>query len=86
MKYISLTLLNIFWMLSTLLLAITFIGVLVFYIEDENGKIYWFVYGRKLLDAMSDLYPEQDTIADNIVPKHSTRTGSHICRQDPFGY
>ena len=53
MKYIGLTLLSIVWLLSTLLLAITFIGILVFFIEDENDEIYWFVYGRKLIDGLS---------------------------------
>jgi len=53
MKYIGLTLLSIVWMLSTFLLAITFIGIFVFFIEDKNDEIYWFVYGRKLIDGLS---------------------------------
>ena len=53
MKYIGLTLLSIVWLLATFLLAITFIGILVFFIEDENDEIYWFVYGRKLIDELS---------------------------------
>ena len=53
MKYVGLTLLSILWLLSTILLAITFIGILVFFIEDENDEIYWFVYGRKLIDGLS---------------------------------
>lgn len=53
MKYIGLTLLSIVWLLSTCLLAITVIGILVFIIEDKNDEIYWFVYGRKLIDGLS---------------------------------
>jgi hypothetical protein len=53
MKYIGLTLLSIVWLLSTILLAITFIGILVFFIEDENDEIYWFAYGRKLINGLS---------------------------------
>ena len=53
MKYIGLTLLSMIWLLLTLLLAITIIGVSVFFIEDENDEIYWFVYGRKLIDGLS---------------------------------
>jgi ABC-type transport system involved in multi-copper enzyme maturation permease subunit len=53
MKYIGLTLLSIVWLLSTFLLAISIIGTLVFFIEDENDEIYWFVYGRKLIHEMS---------------------------------
>jgi ABC-type transport system involved in multi-copper enzyme maturation permease subunit len=53
MKYIGLTLLSIVWLLSTFLLAISIIGTLVFFIEDENDEIYWCVYGRKLIHEMS---------------------------------
>ena len=53
MKYIGLALLSIVWLLSTCLLAITVIGILVFIIEDKNDEIYWFVYGRKLIDELS---------------------------------
>lgn len=52
MKYIGLTLLSIVWLLSTFLLAITLIGMIVFVFEDKNDEIYWFVYGRKLIDGL----------------------------------
>lgn len=52
MKYLGLTLLTIVWFLSTFLLAITFVGTLVFFIEDENDEIYWFAYGRNLIKGL----------------------------------
>lgn len=53
MKYIGLTLLSIVWLLATFLLVITIVGITVFFIEDKNNEIYWFVYGRKLIDGLS---------------------------------
>jgi len=50
MKYILITLLIIVWLLTTVMLAITVIGLIVFMIEDENDQSHWFVYGRKLLN------------------------------------
>jgi hypothetical protein len=55
MKYFALTILSILWMLTTVLLAVSIIGlpVLLFMIEFETGEIYWFSYGRKLLDKLT---------------------------------
>jgi hypothetical protein len=52
MKYLIFTLLSIIWLLLTLLLAMTIVGILVFFIENNDDEIYWFAYGRKLLDNL----------------------------------
>lgn len=52
MKYILITLLSIVWLLTTVLLAITVIGVIAFMIEDENDQSHWFTYGRRLLNQL----------------------------------
>jgi hypothetical protein len=52
MKYILITLLSIVWLLTTVLLAITVIGVIAFMVEDENEQSYWFTYGKKLLNQL----------------------------------
>ena len=53
MKYLGLTILNILWIITTLLLAISIIGLLVFFIDDEQDEVYWFSYGRKLLEELN---------------------------------
>ena len=53
MKYLSLTILNILWLLTTLVLTISVIGILVFFIDNEQDEPYWFNYGKKLLDGFS---------------------------------
>jgi hypothetical protein len=52
MKYILITLLSIVWLLTTVLLPITVIGLIVFMLEDENDQCLWFTYGRVLLNAL----------------------------------
>lgn len=50
MKYLGLTLVSIVWLLLTVVLAISFIGILVFIVHDGKNS-YWFSYGRKLIDG-----------------------------------
>jgi hypothetical protein len=52
MKYLIFTLLSIIWLLLTLILAMTIFGIIVFFIENKDDEIYWFAYGRKLLDNL----------------------------------
>lgn len=52
MKYIALMILIVVWLLSTFFLAITVIGILVFFIEDENDTVYWFELGKKLINGV----------------------------------
>jgi hypothetical protein len=53
MKYLGLTILSLLWILTTLLLAVSCVGLLVFFIPNEEDDIYWFTYGRKLLDGFA---------------------------------
>jgi hypothetical protein len=53
MKYLTLTILSLLWMLTTLLLAVSCVGLLVFFIMDEDDEMYWFTYGKKLLDGFA---------------------------------
>lgn len=52
MKYFLLILLSIIWMLTTVILAVSCIGIFVFLTEDPKDEVYWFSYGRKLLDKL----------------------------------
>jgi hypothetical protein len=52
MKYFALVLLSILWMLTTVLLAVSCIGLFVFLTEDPKDEAYWFSYGRKLIDKL----------------------------------
>ena len=52
MKYFVLTLLSIIWMLTTVLLAISCVGLFVFFVEDPKDEVYWFSYGKKLTDKL----------------------------------
>lgn len=54
MKYLTLTFLITLWIVSTIILGISIIGIVVFTIEDESGGIYWFAYGQKLLDKFNN--------------------------------
>jgi len=51
MKYIGLTLLSIVWLLLTLLLVASIIGIFVFLIQDQHDESYWFSYGKRILEG-----------------------------------
>jgi hypothetical protein len=53
MKYLTLTILSLLWMLTTLLLSVSCVGLIVFFIANEEDEIYWFSYGKKLLDGFA---------------------------------
>lgn len=54
MKYFALTILSILWMLTTVLLALSVVGIFVLLIDDfKTDEMYWFSYGRKLLDKLT---------------------------------
>jgi uncharacterized BrkB/YihY/UPF0761 family membrane protein len=50
MKYISATLLLVFWMILTVLLVITFLGIIVVIDEDSD----WMEFPKKLLPVFRD--------------------------------
>lgn len=52
-KYLGLTLVSIVWLLSTVVLAISFIGILALLVHDGNNS-YWFSYGRKLINELTN--------------------------------
>jgi len=53
MKYLTLTILSLLWILATLVLIISVMGILTFFMENEQDEPYWFSYGKKLLDGFS---------------------------------
>jgi len=53
MKHICLTLIIILWLLFTLFLTLTILGIPVICLEDKNNKPYWFSYLDKLIEALS---------------------------------
>lgn len=46
---IALTILLIVWMIFTLILGISIIGVIVILTEDYNRESYWFSFGKYIL-------------------------------------
>lgn len=42
----------VLWLLSTVLLTMTIIGIFVFLIEDKNDERCWFNLGKRLLESI----------------------------------
>jgi len=52
MKYFVVGLITIGWFLTTIILALSFIGMFTFFVEDKNDEVYWFTLGRKLINEL----------------------------------
>jgi hypothetical protein len=53
MKNLTYILLSVLWILSTVILGITFIGAFVFFFVDDNDEAYWFTYGKMIFDKIN---------------------------------
>jgi len=54
MKYFAITIVLVVWLLATVLLSITIVGIIVFMIEDDNNEIYWFNFALNLRDDLCE--------------------------------
>jgi hypothetical protein len=53
MKYLTLTILSLLWILATLVLIMSVVGIATFFVDNEQDEPYWFSYGKKLLDGFT---------------------------------
>lgn len=58
MKYLGLILLCTIYMLVTMLLAFSLIGLVVITVRDRIGEVYWFSYGEKILALLNYKQPQ----------------------------
>ena len=52
MRSFTLGLILILWMIFTVILALSFIGIVVFIMDDAYGNSHWFLMKDKILDII----------------------------------
>lgn len=54
MKYIAAIIGLFIWVLATILITMTLFGIIIFILEDDYGKNYWFGIANKLLKVFEN--------------------------------
>jgi len=52
MQQITVTILFILWILLSIILCLSLVGIIIFSFDDDNGDIYWFEIGSELLNKI----------------------------------